>query len=263
MKPKISPKLLSELRGTAIAAALAAGKIQSQGWGKKHQIQFKGDIDLVTEVDKASEKKVLSHLKKKFPKHAILAEESGAFSQDSDFKWIVDPLDGTTNYAHGYPFFCVSIGLEYEGKPLLGVVYEPILKQLFVGLRGKGSTLNGKKIAVSQTSSLSRALLTTGFSYAFKTKKENNLNHFENFLRASQAVRRDGAAALDLCYVACGRFDGFWEFDLKPWDTAAATVILEEAGGQVSLRDGRPYSVYAPEIVASNKKLHREMLSVF
>lgn len=247
---------------TAIEAARAAGLIQKRGWGKKHSIGFKGEINLVTEVDKACEKKIIQILAKKFPDHDILTEESGAFDRPSEFKWIIDPLDGTTNYAHGYPCFCVSIGLEYQKKVIAGVVYDPVLEQLFVGIEGRGATLNGRKIRVSKTPSLHRSLLATGFGYDLRTKEDNNLDHFRNFLMNSQAVRRDGTAAIDICYVACGRFDGFWEMDLWPWDTSAATLILTEAGGGLSRFDGSPYSIYDKEIITSNALIHKEMVEV-
>ncbi len=247
---------------TAVEAAKAAGAIQKKGFGKTHSVRFKGEINLVTEVDKACEEKIIKIITKKFPGHDLLTEESGAFNRSSEFKWIIDPLDGTTNYAHAYPCFCASIGLEHEGKMLLGVVYEPIMEQLFVGVRGHGATLNRKKIFPSKISSLNRALLSTGFSYNLRVEKNNNLDHFKNFLMHSQAIRRDGAAAIDICYVACGRFDGFWEIDLWPWDTSAASLILEEAGGKISMFDGSPYTNYDKEIVASNGIIHEEMVKV-
>lgn len=247
---------------TAVEAAKAAGAIQKKGFGKNHSVRFKGEINLVTEIDKACEEKIVKIISKKFPRHDLLTEESGAFNRLSEFKWIIDPLDGTTNYAHSYPCFCASIGLEYQGQMLLGVVYEPMMDQLFVGVRGQGATLNRKKISVSKISSLNRALLSTGFAYNLRVEKNNNLDHFENFLMHAQAVRRDGAAAVDLCYVACGRFDGFWEIDLWPWDTSAAGLILEEAGGKVSLFDGSPYTIYDKEIVASNGMIHQEMVRI-
>ena len=247
---------------TALQAAQAAGDIQKKGWGKAHSVKYKGEINLVTEVDKACEEKIIKIIQKDFPDHDLLTEESGAFRRDSEYKWIIDPLDGTTNYAHGYPVFCVSIGLEYKNKAVLGVVYDPCMDQLFVGQYGKGATRNGRKIHVSKTSILRRALLATGFAYDVQKVADNNLNHFANFIMNAQAVRRDGAAAIDICYVACGFFDGFWEMGLQPWDVSAANLILHEAGGKTSLFNGEPASIYARQIVASNGILHKDMLNI-
>ncbi len=247
----------------AVEAAKKAGAVQMRSYGKSHRIHFKGSINLVTEVDGASEEAILAVLKKNFPTHAILTEESGTLGPLSDYKWILDPLDGTTNYAHGYPVFCVSIALEYKGKVVVGVVYDPTRDHLFTAIRGRGAFLNGKLIRVSPIRDLKRALLSTGFAYNVWTeKKNNNLDHFQNFLRNSQAIRRDGAAAIDLCYVACGYYDGFWEIGLKAWDVAAAALILEEAGGKVSLFDGRALDIHAEEIAASNGALHKTMVKV-
>lgn len=249
---------------TAIRAAKAAGAIQKRHYGKVHDIAFKGEINLVTEVDKACEAAILKILSKAHPDHDILTEESGAYDRASEYKWIIDPLDGTTNYAHGYPCFCVSIGLEHRGKVIVGVVYNPNLEELFWGVRGHGAWLNGKRIHVSKTSRLRRSLLATGFAYNVwtATSKNDNIGHFANFLKNAQAVRRDGAAAIDICYIACGRFDGFWELGLKPWDAAAATLILEEAGGRSTLFDGSRLDLYADEIVCSNGLIHNQMLKV-
>jgi len=255
-------KSLDHFLETAVRAAREAGKIQKRNLGKVHTIRFKGEINLVTEVDKECEEKIVKIIGKGYPDHDFLTEESGAFNRPSEFKWIIDPLDGTTNYAHGYPLFCVSIGLEHRGKMVLGVVYEPNMDQLFVGVKGRGAFLNGKRIRVSEISSLKRALLVTGFSYNVKTTTDNNLGHFKNFILSAQAVRRDGVAAIDLCYVACGRYDGFWERDLWPWDTAAASLILKEAGGKVTMFNGGPVDIYGKEIAASNGKIHTEMLKV-
>ncbi len=247
---------------TALRAARAAGTIQKRNYGKTHDIRFKGEINLVTEVDKACEAAVLKILSKAHPDHDILTEETGAHGHDSEYKWIIDPLDGTTNYAHGYPCFCISIGLEHRGKMIVGVVYNPSLEEVFWGVRGGGAWLNGKRIRVSKTTRLKRSLLATGFAYNVHTSKNDNIDNFTNFLKTSQAVRRDGAAAIDICYIACGRFDGFWEMGLKPWDTAAATLILEEAGGRSTLFDGSRLNLYADEIVCSNGRIHPQMLKV-
>ncbi len=249
---------------TAIQAAREAGKIQKRHLGKIHSIRFKGEINLVTEVDQMCEDKVIGILAKQFPDHEILAEESGLLKAKNNnrYKWFIDPLDGTTNYAHGYPVFCVSIGLAFRNQVILGVVYDPTRNELFWAEKGKGARLNGKKIRVSPTGLLKRSLLSTGFAYNLKTETDNNFTHFANFLLHAQAVRRDGAAAIDLCYVACGRDCGFWELDLKPWDTAAASLILREAGGRVSTFSGGPFDLYGREIVASHGKIHRDMVKI-
>ncbi|HET6369571.1 MAG TPA: inositol monophosphatase family protein, partial [Nitrospiria bacterium] len=181
---------------------------------------------------------------------------------NSPYRWIIDPLDGTTNYAHGFPCFCVSIGLEHEGNVLLGVVYDPIRSELFYAERGKGATLNGRRIRVSSTFSLSRSLLVTGFAYDIRISQENNIDHFTRFSMRSQGVRRTGSAALDLCYVASGRFDGFWEMKLHPWDVAAGSLIVKEAGGEISTFSGDPFYIDSKEILATNGKIHREMIAV-
>lgn len=249
----------------AIAAAQESGRIQLASLGKVKNLQFKGEINLVTEVDKRCEKAILRRIRTAFPNHDFLAEESGALQKEkqrSEYRWIIDPLDGTTNYAHSYPLFCTAIALERRGKIVVGVVYEPNLKQLFYAVRGKGAFLNGKKIRVSRINKLRRALLSTGFAYNVKEAQNNNMDHFNNFIMTAQAVRRDGVAAVDLCYVACGRYDGFWELDLWPWDVAAASLILTEAGGRVTMFNNTPLNVYGKEIVASNGKIHRSMLEV-
>lgn len=258
------------LLATAIQAAKASGKIQKKGWGRKHTVQFKDDINLVTEVDKACEAVILKIISKKFPTHDFLAEESGEILARSSrmgqrsphYKWIIDPLDGTTNYAHTFPAFCTSIGLEHQGKMLLGVVYDPLRDEMFTAVHGRGAYLNGKKIHVSCVSILKRSLLATGFAYNVQKVFNNNLNHFSNFIMRTQAVRRMGAAAIDLCYVACGRFDGFWEMELWPWDVSAASLILQEAGGKVSMFDGSSFDIYGKQIIASNGKIHQDMVRV-
>ena len=180
-----------------------------------------------------------------------------------EFLWVVDPLDGTTNFAHGYPVFCVSVGLLEAGEPVAGVVYDPVREELFEAARGRGAFLNGRPIRVSECPALGEALLVTGFPYDFQNVRDDTVDLFSRFLHRAQAVRRDGSAALDLCYVAAGRFDGFWERRLKPWDTAAAAAILREAGGLVTRFDGAPFSVFDREILAAGPKLHPAMVSVF
>lgn len=247
----------------AIETAQEAGKILLEKFGRKINISKKGDIDLVTEADLASEKFIIEKIKSHYPKHSILAEESGeaVLIGDNSWKWIIDPLDGTTNFAHGYPCFCVTMAIEHKGEIVVGVTYDPTRDELFAAEKGKGATLNNKKISVSETDQLGNALLVTGFPYDISLR-DNFTRHFTKMLLSSRAVRRDGSAAIDLAYVACGRFDGFWEEGLKPWDVAAGVLMIEEAGGQVSYFDGSKYSVYKPPICASNSLLHNEMLNI-
>jgi myo-inositol-1(or 4)-monophosphatase len=229
--------------------------------GKTHSIRFKGAINMVTDVDEKAEALIVKHLHKTFPKYAVLAEEKHAHPKGNN-RWVIDPLDGTTNFAHGFPFFAVSIALEKKGKVVLGVVYDPIHEELFTAVNGKGAYLNKRKIHVSGQKKINKSFLATGFSYSFKKKKENNINNFAKFIMASLAVRRAGAAAIDLCYVACGRFDGFWELDLKPGATAAGALIIQEAGGKVTHFDGTPFNNYSNNILASNGVIHSQMQRV-
>jgi myo-inositol-1(or 4)-monophosphatase len=250
----------------AIQTARDAGRLLAERFGRTLQIANKGELDLVTESDLASEQLIIDRIRTYHPRHAILAEESGASTADpdeqkSEWCWIIDPLDGTTNYAHGYPCYCVSIGLEHNGRMEVGVIYDPMRDELFTAERGAGASLNGRRMQVSSSDNLSRALLCTGFPYDVRERSEF-ARHFANFIMNAQGVRRDGAAALDLAYVACGRFDGFWEEGLKPWDVAAGSLMVEEAGGRVSKYDGGPLSIYAPPILASNGLLHEQMMRV-
>jgi myo-inositol-1(or 4)-monophosphatase len=252
----------ASLRSAALDSAKAAGKILIEGLKKKINVRYKGEINIVTDVDHRSEERIIRTIHRRFPDHGILAEESPLTEGDSPYRWIVDPLDGTTNFAHRFPFFCVSIGLEFEGEALLGVVYDPVREELFYAERGKGARLNGRPIQVSSTSSLSESLLVTGFAYDVRTSLGNNLDYFSRFIRHAQGVRRTGSAALDLCYVACGRFDGFWEMKLNPWDVAAGSLLVREAGGEVSAFSGGPFRVDSKEILATNGRIHKEMVSV-
>ena len=248
---------------TAIDLAREAGRIQLENLGKVHQVEYKGVTDIVTEVDKKCEELIINRLQLEFPNHDILAEEGGGRRLKSDYRWIVDPLDGTVNYTHGYPLFAVSIALEHKGKVILGVVYEPNRDELFVAEDGGGATLNGQRISVSKTTDLQKALLDTGFAYNIhEGEKENNVVHFVDFLLKARAIRRDGVAASDLCYVACGRFDGFWELYLRPWDIAAGALIVKEAGGIVSSFDGSRFDIYDKEILASNPHIHKQMVEI-
>jgi myo-inositol-1(or 4)-monophosphatase len=240
-----------------------AGKILLEKFGRKINISKKGEIDLVTEADLASEKFIIEKIKSYYPNHSILAEESGeaVLIGESKWKWIIDPLDGTTNFAHGYPCFCVTLAVEHDGEIVIGVTYDPTRDELFVAEKGSGATLNNKKINVTETDQLGDSLLVTGFPYDI-SQRENFTRRFTEMLLSSRAVRRDGSAAIDLAYVACGRFDGFWEEGLNAWDVAAGVLLIKEAGGQVSYFDGSKYSIYHPPICASNGYIHQAMLDI-
>jgi len=246
----------------AIRVARDAGRLLRDRMGTRLDVTHKGAIDLVTDVDLASEQLIRDAIATHYPRHQVLAEEGGLNEVTSEYRWIVDPLDGTTNYAHGYPVFCVSIALEHRGEVALGVVYDPMRDELFSAERGAGAALNNRPIRVSQTSELIRSILSTGFPYDITTSSLNNLDHWANFAMNAQALRRDGAAAIDLCYVGCGRFDGFWELNLGAWDVAAGALIVEEAGGRVSDFAGNRFSVYKPEALASNGLIHQRMIDV-
>lgn len=253
-------KLTGEnLLKTAVKAAAESGKIQIEKLSLPKKIYFKGITDLVTDVDKLCEKTIISILKHEYPNHDILSEETEFKSTKSPFLWIVDPLDGTTNYAHGYPCFCVSIALLIKGRLSLGVVYNPVMDECYTAIEKRGAYRNGQPIHVSKTKTVSRALLCTGFPYDVGTSERNNLNEFVKITKHAQGVRRDGSAALDLCRVAEGAFDGFWEIKLKPWDVAAGALIAMEAGGTVSALDGGAFDPFADTILCSNGLLHDEM----
>jgi len=243
-------------------AARKAGTILRDNIQGKRTISYKGDINLVTEMDTRSERAIVDTLHSAFPGHGIIAEEETNIRNDSGFTWIIDPLDGTTNYAHGYPCFSVSIALEQEGSVILGVVYDPMRDELFSARKGTGAYLNENRISVSGADDLIRSLLATGFPYDRKVSEKNNLDYFHDLLMASQEVRRDGSAALDLCYVASGRFDGFWELKLKPWDVAAGSLIVTEAGGNVSDLSGNLFNMHGEEILATNGKIHSKMAAI-
>ena len=248
----------------AIELAREAGDVLKHYMGREKHVEFKGKANLVTAADKESEALVIRRILDRYPTHQILAEESGASggNETAGDRWIIDPLDGTTNFAHQYPFFCVSIAFERAGQILCGAVYDPCRDEMFSGARGLGSFVNGQRLSVSNVEKLDQALVLTGFPYGVRQKMKTAMSQFEAFLFHSQAVRRGGSAALDLCYIALGRCDGFWEMDLHPWDTAAGLVILEEAGGQVTDFAGHPFSIYGKQIVASNGKIHGEMVDV-
>ena len=212
----------------------------------------------MTEADRASEKLVVERLRSHFPQHSIVAEEGGGHESTSEYRWYVDPLDGTTNFAHGYPCFCVSMALAQKNELLAGVIYNPVHEELFTAARGEGAMFNGKRIHCSKITAMKNSLLCTGFPN-HKRHEHPNIHYYWDFTLRSHGVRRDGSAALDLAYVACGRFDGFWEFGLNPWDTAAGVLLVEEAGGKITDLQGRPYVPGGKSILASNGFIHEEM----
>jgi myo-inositol-1(or 4)-monophosphatase len=252
----------------AIEAAREAGGILLTELDRPVNISYKGEVDIVTQADRRSEQAIVTRLRTHFPKHAIVGEEGGAQAASTaqaagaQFTWYVDPLDGTTNFAHGFPWFCVSIGLA-EGAPgkeelIAGVVYQPVTQELFTAAKGEGAYRNNKRIHVSKIDKLATSLLGTGFP-AHKRAQNPNIHYYWNFTLRSHGVRRAGSAALDLASVACGRFDGFWEFGLNPWDTAAGVLLVREAGGTVTDFAGQPYQLGARELLASNSNIHAEM----
>lgn len=244
----------------AIGAAKKAGLLLKSRLGQKRRVKYKGPVNLVTEMDLLAEKVIVSEIREHWPDHSVLAEEKTDLRGDSPYRWVIDPLDGTTNYAHGFPVFSVSIALQKEENVILGVVYDPTRDELFVGKKGEGARLNGRKIHVSSTPKLSECLLATGFPYDLRENAADNFDHFRNFALHAHAVRRAGSAALDLCYVAAGRFDGFWEMRLGPWDMAAGTLMVREAGGKTSDFWGNPLGLDGRHVLASNGKIHREMI---
>jgi len=238
-----------------------AGAILREGYSKEHQISYKGVIDLVTEIDHASENFLLGEINKRWPGSYIMAEESGVTKGDVDHSWYVDPLDGTVNYSHHIPIFSVSIGYAHKGSMQLGVVYDPMRDEMFSGERGHGAKLNGKAINVSSTTELQKSLLVTGFPYDAWNTPQDNFDNFVRFAKLTQGVRRLGSAALDACYVGAGRFDGFWELSLKPWDVAAAGLIAEEAGAKVTNVNGDADYLSLPQsIIAAGPNLHSKIM---
>lgn len=241
--------------------ARQAGAILRAGYDTEHQVGYKGVIDLVTEVDHQSEEFLLGEIQEKFPDHHIFSEESGIIQGNDEHIWYVDPLDGTVNYAHHIPIFCVSIGYASRGVLTLGAVYEPMRDEMFLAERGKGASLNGRTLQVSSVTELQRSLLATGFPYNAWDTPQDNFDNFVRFGKLSQGVRRLGSAALDLCYVAAGRFEGFWEMALNPWDVAAGGLIAEEAGARVTNVTGDPDYLSAPQsVLACTPGIHARML---
>jgi myo-inositol-1(or 4)-monophosphatase len=250
---------MNEFLELALEIAAEAAVIVREGAERPKNIQYKGDVDLVTETDKRSEAAIVRRIRKEFPDHAIVAEEgSEGAPRGAKYCWYIDPLDGTTNFAHGYPCFCTSIGLQENDVPIAGVVVNPIANETFSAARGGGARLNGRPIHVSKVPKLAESLVATGFPTHMRHHSAN-MDYYWGFTLRSHGVRRDGSAALDLCSVACGRFEGFWEFGLNSWDTAAGALIIREAGGKVTDLDGTEYRVGGPSVLASNGLVHEEM----
>jgi len=253
---------MERIKQVGIAAAVNGGRVLTEHFGKLKSIRKKEAIDLVTEADLKSEAVIIDTIAGHYPDHAILAEERGGAEEGSGNRWIIDPLDGTTNFVHNLPLFCVSIAFSQGTDVSAGVVLAPLLGELFVGVKGKGAQLNGAPISVSTTAALTDSLLVTGFPYDHQTIFDPLMARFGRCLAAVQGVRRLGSAALDLCYVACGRFEGFWEQHLKPWDTAAGFLIAAEAGARTTVFSVAPYFIEADEIVSTNNVIHDDLLNL-
>jgi myo-inositol-1(or 4)-monophosphatase len=252
---------LASLKKVLLEATHEAGKIILQYFQGEFTIDNKEGINnLVTEVDKHSEKCIIDIIKSHYPLHSIISEEVGELMQASDYQWIIDPIDGTVNFAHGIPICCVSIGLKHKDDLILGAVYNPMMNELFFAEKGKGAFLNDKPIRVSLKTDFRKACLVTGFPYKWPNGSEHPIRVFERFILEGLPVRRLGSAAIDLCWVACGRFDGFWEYNLSSWDVAAGYLIVQEAGGIITNFDGEPYSVFDKQTLATNGHIHNEML---
>jgi len=253
---------LNEALDFAVTTAREAGAVLQAHYRNGVTVKYKGEIDLVTEADHASEALILKRVRSAYPDCAILSEESGASANKSSAIWIADPLDGTTNFAHGLPIFCVTLALVIDGVIEVGVTYDPIHDELYTAQRGQGAYLNGERLQVSSVTTLGRALLVTGFPYDRRTNPNNNIRQFANFLLCAQGVLRLGSAALDLGAVAAGQIDGYWEARINPWDVAAGALLVTEAGGQVTMPDGSPLDLFARQIVASNGLIHHAMIEV-
>jgi myo-inositol-1(or 4)-monophosphatase len=253
---------VSDILEMAEVIARQAGAVLLEGYGQVHHVQQKGVIDLVTEFDKRSEDVIISFIQKEFPDHAILAEESGSNQAISEYQWVIDPLDGTTNFAHGIPVFSVTIALLRNNSPVVGVAYDPLRNEMFSAEAGQGATLNNKPIHVSSETDLGKAVISTGFPYDLRTNPRNNFAQFVQFQLRTQAVRHLGSASLDCAWTAMGRLDGYWEFGVKPWDVGAGALIVREAGGCVTSVDGDEDFLSGDSILVSNNLLHEQMLRV-
>ncbi len=254
---------MEDLKEVLLSAVTEAGKIMLHYFNGVFQIDHKEGINnLVTEVDKHAESKIIDIIRARFPSHTIISEEVGEMIKPSDYQWLIDPIDGTVNFAHGIPICCVSIGLLYNNDLILGAVYNPMMNELFFAEKGKGATLNGNPISVSRKADFKTACLVTGFPYKWPDSREHPIKVFERIVLEGLPVRRLGSAAIDLCWVACGRFDGFWEYNLSAWDVAAGYLIVQEAGGTITDFDGAPYNVFEKETLATNGLIHEQMLKV-
>ena len=252
---------MKAIKETLEKALCEAGAMIRQAVKRPIHVEYKGPVSLVTEIDRNAERRIIEIIRKRFPNHSILAEESEPEGNTAQ-KWLIDPIDGTTNFAHRLPLACVSIAYEEDGIVNVGGVWNPFLDEWFWAERGNGATLNGKKIRVSQAKTLKESLLVTGFPYDRMERAPYYLKFMEAFMLETQGIRRSGSAALDLCYLACGRFDGYWEFKLQPWDVAAGALIAQEAGAQLSDFRGKPMNIYGNQTLATNGKIHDQMLSV-
>ena len=251
------------MKNTLFKAAIESGKILKENFGGTYAIESKDVVsNLVTEIDKRSEKKIIELIKTDYPSHNILSEEIGAIDAESEVKWIIDPIDGTINYAHSIPICCVSIGVEKKGEIVLGIVYNPFSGETFFAEKGKGATLNEKKIFVSSENHINKSLLVTGFPYTSSKNPTKQLEVFTKIVSSDIPIRRLGSAALDICWTACGRFDGFWEYNLNPWDVAGGSLVLTEAGGKLSNFSGNGYNIYEKEILATNGLIHEQVLKL-
>src|ERR1700744_5979126 len=252
---------MSELKDVLLEATKEAGRIIHNYFQGSFKIENKDSINnLVTEVDKLSETRIIEVIRKYYPSHAIISEEIGELKKDSPYQWIIDPIDGTVNFAHGIPICCVSIAVKHNNDLLLGAVYNPMMNELFFAEKGQGASLNGMPISVSRKTDFRKACLVTGFPYKWPISKEHPIRVFERFVLQGLPVRRLGSAAIDLCWVACGRFDGFWEYNLNAWDLAAGYLIVQEAGGRITNFEGDPYNVFDKETLATNGLIHDDML---
>ena len=267
----MSPAPDLPLATPASAIGREAGALLRDYYRRGVEAEYKGDVDLVTEADRASEKLIVERLHAVFPEHGVYGEEGTRSNIDREYRWYIDPLDGTTNFAHGFPVFCVSMGLEHrapsllptqDGEVVAGVIYDPLRDELFTAEKGKGAYLNGASIHVSRVADLAEALLATGFP-SRKRHDNPNIHFYQEFTLRSHGVRRPGAAALDLAYTACGRLDAYWEFNLNPWDTSAGALLVTEAGGRMSSFDGNPFRLDSKEVLATNGLLHDELVGFF
>ena len=254
--------MINTIFQTANYAIEKATQIVMEAYNLPKVTEYKGKTDLVTKTDRQSEEIIINEIQTNFPTHGIIAEESGSTNNESEYQWIIDPLDGTTNFVHSYPSFGISIGVMYHNEYICGIVKEFPANHTYTAIKGKGAFCDGAQIHVSDVNSLDRSLLVTGFGYEHGEKWSANMELFKQFTNITQGVRRLGAAAIDLCHVATGKVDGYWEFDIKPWDTCAGLLIVQEAGGKITKMDGSKYSIHHPQILATNLNIHSEMLKV-